>query len=61
MFKGDIKDASDATGKYLSAMRRAVHKKWEKRLAWRFDINALKIIINLIWSYFYESYVIKSL
>lgn len=33
MFKSDIKDSSDITGKYLSAMRRAVHKKWEKRLA----------------------------
>lgn len=33
MFKTEVKDSSDLAGKYLSAMRRAVQKKWEKRLA----------------------------
>lgn len=33
MFKGDVKDTADLSGKYISAMRRAVHKKWEKKLA----------------------------
>lgn len=33
MFKVDAKDSSDLAGKYLSAMRRAVQKKWEKKLA----------------------------
>lgn len=33
MFKGDVKETSDLAGKYLSAMRRGVQKKWEKKLA----------------------------
>ena len=33
MFKGEVKDTSDLTGKYISAMRRAVQKRWEKKLA----------------------------
>ena len=33
MFKGEVKDTSDLAGKYLTAMRRGVQKKWEKKLA----------------------------
>ena len=33
MFKGETKDTSDLAGKYLSALRRGVQKKWEKKLA----------------------------
>ena len=30
MFKGEVKETSDLVGKYLTSMRRAVQKKWEK-------------------------------
>lgn len=33
MFKSEIKDPADISGKYLSALRRGVNKRWEKRLA----------------------------
>lgn len=34
MFKTEVKDAGDITGKYLGAFRRGVNKRWEKKLAW---------------------------
>ncbi len=33
MFKAELKDPTDASGKYLSSMRKAANKKWEKRLS----------------------------
>lgn len=33
MFKTETKDASDVTGKYLSAFKRGVNKRWEKKLS----------------------------
>jgi|JI91814BRNA_FD_contig_31_929456_length_216_multi_1_in_0_out_0_1 hypothetical protein len=32
MFKQEVKDAGDVTGKYVSAFKRGVNKRWEKRL-----------------------------
>lgn len=32
MFKAEVKDSGDLTGKYLSALRRGVNKRWEKKL-----------------------------
>ena len=34
MFKAEVKDAGDITGKYLGAFRRGVNKRWEKKLSW---------------------------
>ena len=33
MFKGEVKEAGDITGKYLTAMRKSVNKRWEKKLS----------------------------
>lgn len=33
MFKSEVKEAGDASGKYLAAMRKGVNKRWEKKLA----------------------------
>lgn len=33
MFKNEIKDSADISGKYISSLRRGVNKRWEKRLA----------------------------
>ncbi len=33
MFKSEIKDSGDITGKYVSAFKRGVNKRWEKKLA----------------------------
>lgn len=33
MFKAEVKDAGDITGKYLGAFRRGVNKRWEKKLS----------------------------
>ena len=32
MFKQEVKDAGDVTGKYVSAFKRGVNKRWEKKL-----------------------------
>ena len=34
MFKNEVKDGTDLAGKYVSAMRKNVNKRWEKKLAW---------------------------
>ncbi len=44
MFKSEIKDSGDITGKYVSAFKRGVNKRWEKKLAWfsiRSNLNKL--------------------
>lgn len=33
MFKTEVKDGGDLSGKYLTAMRKGVNKRWEKKLA----------------------------
>lgn len=33
MFKNEVKDGTDLAGKYVSAMRKNVNKRWEKKLA----------------------------
>lgn len=52
MFKSEIKDSGDITGKYVSAFKRGVNKRWEKKLAW-FSIRS-----NLNKLLFYECLLI---
>ena len=33
MFKTEVKDGTDLASKYVSAMRKNVNKRWEKKLA----------------------------